>query len=239
MNKEQMRLLESERISLETLQTLANENLSEVDYLVIGGWCAAAYIGNVRFTADIDILCKPFTKKSVVKKFDAQAFSVREVFYGIQAKHRKTGIHIHINTDAYVHDRSTGTKVSVPSWIFAKPRRMSIGGIFCTKKVNIPVAPLEYLMVLKAIPDRDKDDFDFAMLLARTKFDVEKFAKLLQSCSSSPKPFTEKEKRLRFRNGFIKTVNKFVGALDAREYRCVLMKLEEIDKVIRKGLKHG
>ncbi len=225
---------EVEKTSLDMLKALVDENLASVSHLVMGGWCTTAYIGNVRFTTDIDILCKPFTQRSVVKKFDERNFFVREVFYGVQARHKRTGIEVHINTDAYVHDRSTGSKISVPEGIFKRPRMMSVSGIMYAKKVTVPVTPLEYFMVLKSIPDRDKDDFDFAVLLAKQKFDAKEFARLLRTCASSLKPFLEKQKRLRSRKMFISLERRVAGGeiLDVSSYRRMLMRLDEIsDKI--------
>ena len=107
---------------------LCNQILKKIKHFVIGGWATTAYCGNIRFTADVDIMTLPLTTIPVIKAFDKD-WRTRKVFYGVQAKHKKTGIEIHINTIINMPDRSTNTKISIPGELFEHERRLSSRGL--------------------------------------------------------------------------------------------------------------
>ena len=79
---------EAEKLSLTLTDNLCNQILKKIKHFVIGGWATTAYCGNIRFTADVDIMTMPLTTLPVLKAFDKD-WSTRKVFYGVQAKHMK------------------------------------------------------------------------------------------------------------------------------------------------------
>src|SRR3989344_4987504 len=131
---------EAEKLSLALTDNLYNRILSNINHFVIGGWATTAYCGNIRFTADVDIMTMPLTTMPVIRAFDKD-WGTRKVFYGVQAKHKKTGIEVHINTISNMTDRSTDTKISIPSELFEHAKRLKIRGLYHKKEIEIPVCP--------------------------------------------------------------------------------------------------
>ena len=128
----------AEKLSLTLTENLCNQILKNINHLVIGGWATTAYCGNIRFTADVDIMTMPLTTMPVIKAFDKD-WSTRKVFYGVQAKHKKTEIEVHINTISNMVDRSTDTKISIPSGLFEHAKILKIRGLYFKKEIEIPV----------------------------------------------------------------------------------------------------
>lgn len=238
-----MRIEDPRKIELRSLELVEHlkDILKNVDFVVIGGWCATAYAGNVRLTTDVDMMCRPFSHGQVMGSFDEREFNVKRSGFGVRAKHNETGIEVHMDAGNKVHDGSTNTDIEIPDFIFDKPNIGRITGILDRgKSVEIPVCGLEFFMVLKAVPNAPKHDYDFAMLLTQplhlkelpVGYSPGRFADLLGSSVKDITPFREKEKRLRNKEYFRGLGNVLANALplDTARYRKMLMKLDEIDK---------
>lgn len=217
--------------------------LKDVDFVIIGGWCTTAYAGNIRYTADVDMICRPFSHEQVMDSFNKEEFNVKHSGFGVRAKHNETGIEVHIDAGDKLHDGSTKTDIKIPEFIFDKPTVGRVTGILNkSKSVEIPICGLEFFMVLKAIPNVPKHDYDFAMLLTQplnlkdqpVSYSPEKFAEILKSEVKNIAPFMKKEERLRDKTFFMNLTNEITNALplDSARHRRVLMKLDEIDKVL-------
>jgi hypothetical protein len=233
----------AELASLDLLEDLLGV-MRHVRSVVIGGWCTTAYAGNIRYTADIDMLCESFSHERIIRAFDKKDYNVKPAGFGVRAKHNETGIEIHMDAGKKIHDASTDTDIEVPEAIFDKPRIGSVRGILNPNKVvDVPVCDLEFFMVLKGIPGVPKHDYDFAMLLTQLlnlrdipiEYNPRRFAKLLTTCAADIAPFREKEARLRDRSTFMSLQRGLTNnlPLDAARYRRVLVKLEEIDRHLR------
>lgn len=223
---------ETEKLSLTLTDNLCNEILKKIKHFVIGGWATTAYCGNIRFTADVDIMTMPLTTIPVIKAFDKD-WSTRKVFYGVQAKHKKTGIEVHINTISNMPDRSTDTKISIPSELFEHTRRLIIRGLYYKKEIEIPVCPFNYLLTLKAIPNRLKDDFDFCLLLLNKNYSADEFVHYLKECADA-KPFLNKCKRIANREYFFSLPKSVITnyTFDLIKFKAVSKRIEEIKNLL-------
>lgn len=223
---------EAEKLSLTLTDNLCNLILKKINHFVIGGWATAAYCGNIRFTADVDIMTLPLTTMPVIKAFDKD-WSTRKVFYGVQAKHEKTGIEVHINTISNMPDRSTNTKISIPSGLFEHTRRLKIRGLYFKKEIEIPVCPFNYLLTLKAIPNRLKDDFDFCLLLLNKDYSADEFVRYLKKCADI-KLFLNKCKRIANREYFFSLPKSVVTnyTFDSVKFKAVSKRIEEIKSLL-------
>ncbi len=219
---------ETEKQSLELTEELCNNILSKISHFVIGGWAVTAYSGNIRFTADVDLITKPLTTMPVIKSFNKD-WDTKKVFYGVQAKHRKTGIQVHINTISHMLDRTTNTKIPVPNELFENISKASVNGIYCKNTIEIPICPFNYLLTLKAIPNRVKDDFDFILLWLNKNYSIEEFKKYLNKCNNI-KPFFDKCKRISDKNYFYSLPKKLITnqRFDLIKYNAITKKIDEI-----------
>jgi hypothetical protein len=232
----------SELKSLEIVEHL-KDVLRDVDFMITGGWCTAAYAGNIRYTKDVDMICRPFSHEQVIDSFDKKEFNVKRSGFGVRAKHNETGIEVHIDAGNKVHDGSTNTDIKIPDFIFDNPSiGMVVGILNRNKRVEIPVCDLEFFMVLKAIPNAVRHDYDFAMLLTQplhlkelsVEYSPDRFAELLKSSVRDIASFREKETRLRNRKYFRGLSSMLPNALplDDARYRRVLGKLDGIDRIL-------
>jgi hypothetical protein len=223
---------EIEKQSLELTDKLCNDILSKIDHFVIGGWATTAYCGNVRFTADLDIMTRPLTTMPVIKAFDKK-WSTKKSFYGVQAEHKKLKIQVHINTISHMLDRTTKTKIPVLNELFKNIRRAKIRGVYYKNTIEIPVCPFNYLLTLKAIPDRVRDDFDFILLWLNKNYSIEEFKRYLNKCSSI-RPFYDKCKRISDKDYFYSLPKKLITNLrfDLMRYKAISRKIDEIKRLI-------
>lgn len=223
---------EAEKLSLTLTDNLCNQILKNIRHFVIGGWATTAYCGNIRFTVDVDIMTMPLTTIPVIKAFDKD-WSIRKVFYGVQAKHKKTDIEIHINTISNMPDRSTNTKIYIPSELFEHIRRLKIRGLYYKKEIEIPVCPFNYLLTLKAIPNRLKDDFDFCLLLLNKNYSADEFMHYLKKCTDT-KPFLNKCKRISDREYFFSLPKSVITnyTFDLVKFKAVSKRIEEIKNLL-------
>ena len=223
---------EAEKLSLTLTDNLCNQILKKIKHFVIGGWASTAYCGNISFTADVDIMTMPLTTMPVLKAFDKD-WSTRKVFYGVQAKHKKTGIEVHINTISNMPDRSTNTKISIPGELFKHTRTLIIRGLYYKKEIEIPVCPFNYLLTLKAIPNRLKDDFDFCLLLLNKNYSADEFVYYLKECADT-KPFLNKCKRISNREYFFRLPKSVITnyTFDLVKFKAVSKRIEEIKNLL-------
>ena len=219
---------ETEKQSLELTDELCNRILSKIEHFVIGGWATTAYCGNIRLTFDVDIMTRPLSTMPVMKAFDKK-WAVKKAFYGVQAEHKKLGIQIHINAISYMLDRTTNTKIPVSNELFENINRLKISGLYCKNTIEIPVCPFNYLLALKAIPNRVKDDFDFILLLLNKNYSSEEFKKHLGKCSGT-KPFSDKCKRILDKDYFYSLPKKLVTnqMFDLMKYKSISRKIDEV-----------
>lgn len=222
---------EIEKQSLKLTDNLCNDILSKIDHFVIGGWATTAYCGNIRLTFDVDIMTRPLTTMPVIKAFDKK-WNVKKAFYGVQAEHKKLGIQVHINTISYMLDRSTNTKIPVPNELFEGIKKAKINGIYCKNTIEIPICPFNYLLTLKAIPGRARDDFDFILLWLNKNYSIDEFKEYVSKCSSI-KPFSDKCKRISDKDYFYSLPKKLTT-----NFRFDLMKYKTICRKIDETLKH-
>lgn len=221
---------EIEKQSLELTDELCNDILNKVDHFVIGGWATTAYCGNIRLTFDVDIMTRPLTTMPVIKAFDKD-WNTKKVFYGVQAEHKRLGIQVHINTISHMLDRTTNTKIPVLNELFKNIRKAKINGLYCKNTIEIPVCPFNYLLTLKAIPNRAKDDFDFILLWLNQNYSIEEFKKYLNKCSNI-KPFYGKCKRISDKDYFYSLPKKLITNLrcDLMKYKAISKKIDEMKK---------
>ncbi|MBI4981465.1 hypothetical protein HZC30_08000 [Candidatus Woesearchaeota archaeon] len=223
---------ETEKQSLRLTKELCNDIFGQIDHFVIGGWATTAYCGNVRFTADVDIMARPLTTMPVIKAFD-EDWTTKKVFYGVQAEHKKLGIQVHINTISYMLDRTTNTKIPVLNDLFEKINKAKVRGHYCPDTIEIPISPFNYLLTLKAIPNRAKDDFDFILLLLNKNYSTEEFKRLLSRCSNT-KPFLDKCKRILNKDYFYSLPQKLITyeRFDLMKYNAMSRKIDEIKRAL-------
>lgn len=223
---------EIEKQSLKLTDQLCNDILSKIDHFVIGGWATTAYCGNIRFTADVDIMTRPLTTMPVKKAFNKE-WVTKKVFYGVQAEYKKLDIQVHINTISHMLDRTTNTKIPVPNELFEDVSKAKINGIYCKNTIEIPVCPFNYLLALKAIPNRARDDFDFILIWLNKNYSIEEFKKYLNKCSSI-KPFYDKCKRISDKNYFYSLPNKLTTNIrfDLMKYKAVSRRIDEIKAIL-------
>lgn len=224
---------EIEKQSLELTDELCNKILSKIDHFVIGGWATTAYCGNIRLTFDVDIMTRPLTTISVIKAFGKE-WKAKKAFYGVQAEHKKLGIQVHINTISYMLDRTTDTKIYVSNELFENISKAKINGLYCKKTIEIPVCPFNYLLALKAIPNRVKDDFDFIVLWLNNNYSIEEFKKYLNKCSNA-KPFFDKCKRISNKDYFYSLPKKLITnyGFDLMKYKAISRRIEEAKKIVQ------
>ncbi len=229
-----MNYKEIEKQSLELTDGLCNSILSKIGHFVIGGWATTAYSGNIRFTADVDIITRPLTTMPVIKAFNKE-WNTKKVFYGVQAEHKKLGIQVHINTISHMLDRTTNTKIPVPNELFENISKAKINGLYCKNTIEIPICPFNYLLTLKAIPNRVKDDFDFILLWLNKNYSVEEFKKYLKKCSSI-KPFFGKCKRISDKIYFYSLPKKLITnqRFDSIKYKAISRRIDETLKNLPK-----
>ncbi len=223
---------EVEKLSLNLTDSLCNDLLKKVNHFVIGGWATTAYCGNIRFTADVDIMTLPLTTMSVIKAFDKE-WSTRKTFYGVQTKHKKTGIEVHINTISSMIDRSTNTKISIPAKLFQNIKRLKVSGLYSRNEIDIPVCPFNYLLTLKAVPNRIKDDFDFSILLLNSHYSADKFAYYLKKCADKT-PFLNKCRRISNKDYFYALPKRLTSnyTFDLIKFKAISKRIEEVRKLL-------
>lgn len=223
---------EAEKLSLILTDNLCNQILKKIKHFVIGGWATTAYCGNIRFTADVDIMTMPLSTMPVIKAFDGD-WSTRKIFYGVQAKHKKTGIEVHVNTISNMQDRSTNTKISILGELFEPTVRSKIRGLYFKKEIEIPVCPFNYLLTLKAIPNRLKDDFDFCLLLLNKNYSADEFTHYLKKCADA-KQFLNKCKRIANREYFFNLPKSVITnyTFDSIKFKAVSRRIEEIKNLM-------
>ena len=229
-----MNYKEIEKQSLELTDEICNNILSKINHFVIGGWATTAYCGNIRLTFDVDIMTRALTTIPVIKSFDKE-WIVKKVFYGVQAEHKKLGIQVHINTISHMLDRTTNTKIPVLNELFENISKAKINGIYCKKTIEIPVSPFNYLLALKAIPNRVKDDFDFIVLWLNKNYSIEEFKKYLDKCSNT-KPFLDKCKRISNKDYFYSLPKKLITncRFDLMKYKAITRRIDEIKEKLKK-----
>jgi len=227
-----MNYKEIEKQSLELTNDICKRILSKINHFVIGGWATTAYCGNIRLTFDVDIMTRPLTTMPVIKAFDKD-WNTKKAFYGVQAEHKKLGIQIHINSISYMLDRTTNTKIPVSDELFENISRAKINGLYCKNAIEIPVCPFNYLLTLKAIPNRVKDDFDFILLWLNRDYSAEEFKKHLNKCSNV-KPFFDKCKRISNRDYFYSLPKKLITnqRFDLMTYKAISKKIDDIKKMV-------
>jgi len=227
-----MNYKEIEKQSLELTDEICNNILSKINHFVIGGWATTAYCGNIRLTFDVDIMTRPLTTMPVIKAFDKK-WATKKVFYGVQAEHKKLGIQVHINTISYMLDRTTNTKIYVSNELFENISKAKINGLYCKKTIEIPVCHFNYLLALKAIPNRAKDDFDFVVLWLNKNYSIEEFKKYLDKCSSI-KPFLDKCKRISNKDYFYSLPKKLITnyGFDLMMYKAISRRIDEAKNVL-------
>ena len=223
---------EAEKQSLILTENLCNNILKNIPNLVIGGWAITAYCGNIRFTADIDVITLPLTTMPVKKAFNKD-WITRKVFYGVQAENKKLGIQAHINTIAYIPDRSTKTRIIVPNEIFNNIKKEKVRGLYYKGFIEIPVCPFSYLLTLKAIPNRIKDDFDFALLMLNENYNRNEFINYLTKYAIK-KHFIEKCKRLSNRAYFFSLSKTLITNynFNIMQFNAINKELEKIKELI-------
>ncbi len=222
---------EIEKQSLELTDKLCNGVLNKIDHFVIGGWATTAYCGNIRLTFDVDIMTRPLTTMLVIKAF-GKDWNTKKVFYGVQAEHKKLKIQVHINAISHMLDRTTKTKIPVLNELFKNIRKAKIKGVYYKNTIEIPVCPFNYLLTLKAIPNRARDDFDFILLWLNKNYSIEEFKKYLNKCGSI-KPLSDKCKRISDKDYFYSLPNKLTTNLrfDLMKYKTIRKKIDEIKKI--------
>lgn len=222
---------EIEKRSLKLTDELCNNILSKIDHFVIGGWATIAYCGNIRFTADVDIMTGPLTTMPVIKAFDKK-WNAKKVFYGVQAEHKKLGIQVHINTISHMLDRTTNTKIPVPNELFENIIKAKINGLYCKNTIEIPICPFNYLLALKAIPNRARDDFDFITLWLNKSYSIEEFKKYLNKCNNT-KPFFDKCKRISNKDYFYSLPKKLITnyGFDLMKYKAISGRIDDVVEI--------
>ena len=106
-------------------------------------------------------------------------------------------------------------------------------------EIEIPVCPFNYLLTLKAIPNRLKDDFDFCLLLLNKNYSADEFVHYLKECADT-KPFLNKCKRISNREYFFSLPKSVITnyTFDLVKFKAVFKRIEEVKSLSKYVLNH-
>jgi len=162
-----------EAVSLKDLERIDQEARNfGIDLIVIGGYAVRAYTEprSWRFTKDIDFITTRKDLTALRGVFELLKYGFEHAEFGVKGskKINRESIELHISVDKVI-DWSTSLEYGLPEDIFTKATKMGVKASFEENKdfkVDVMVAPIEDVLVMKLMTERTRDHFDaIAMIL--------------------------------------------------------------------------
>jgi predicted nucleotidyltransferase component of viral defense system len=171
LKRDEARILEE--ASLADLARINDEAKNfGIDLILIGGYAVRSYTDtrSWRFTKDIDFITSRKDLSGLRGVLYLLKYGFGKTEYGVKGnkKINSESIDLHIAVDKVI-DSSTGLQYMLPEDIFSKANEMEIKASFeenTNVKVSAMVAPIEDVLVMKLMTERERDHFDaIAMIL--------------------------------------------------------------------------
>jgi len=162
-----------EAVSLKDLKRIDEEARKyRMSLILIGGYAVRAYTTprSWRFTKDIDFITTRTELVALHGVFELLGYGFEQREFGVRGskKINLTSIELHISVDKVI-DWSTGREYTLPEDIFAKANKKSVKAALEENKgleVDVEVAPIDDVLVMKLMTERPRDHFDaVAMIL--------------------------------------------------------------------------
>lgn len=176
-----------ELASLKGLERIYKETQKfQINLIVIGGYAVRAYTHprSWRFTKDMDFVTTRRDLGSLRGVFKLLGYGFEKTEYGVKGskKINKTSIELHISVDKVI-DWSTGLEYKLPEDIFTKENKMKIVPSLEENKgleVNVKVAPIEDIVIMKLMTERPRDHFDAIAVILDSfeKMDISRFREI-------------------------------------------------------------
>jgi len=173
-----------ELISLKNLERINQEAKKfQIDFILIGGYAVRAYTNprSWRFTKDMDFITTRKDLGALRGVFALLGYSFDETEFGVKGRKKfdKSSIELHISVDRVI-DWSTGLEYKLPEDIFTKASELNVKASLEENEgleVNVMVAPMEDIVIMKLMTERPRDHFDaIAMILdSFGKLDIPRF----------------------------------------------------------------
>jgi len=173
-----------ELISLKNLERINQEAKKfQIDFILIGGYAVRAYTNprSWRFTKDMDFITTRKDLGALRGVFALLGYSFDETEFGVKGRKMfdKSSIELHISVDRVI-DWSTGLEYKLPEDIFTKASELNVKASLEENEgleVNVMVAPMEDIVIMKLMTERPRDHFDaIAMILdSFGKLDIPRF----------------------------------------------------------------
>lgn len=173
-----------ELISLKNLERINQEARKfQIDLILIGGYAVRAYTNprSWRFTKDMDFITTRKDLGALRGVFALLGYKFDETEFGVKGRKMfdKSSIELHISVDRVI-DWSTGLEYKLPEDIFTKASELNVKASLEENEglgVNVMVAPMEDIVIMKLMTERPRDHFDaIAMILdSFGKLDLSRF----------------------------------------------------------------
>lgn len=182
---------EIEVVSLRILERIDQEAKNfQIDLIVIGGYAVRAYTSprSWRFTKDIDFITTRKGLGVLHSIFELLEYDFEQKDFGIKGskKINTDSIELHISVDKVI-DWSTRLEYRLPEDIFVSARKMKVKASFEQNRgleVEVNVAPIEDVVAMKLMTERDRDHFD-AMAVILDSFDELDLSRFAVICRQS------------------------------------------------------
>lgn len=174
-----------EAISLKDLKRIDEEARDfRMGLILIGGYAVRAYTNprSWRFTKDIDFIT---TKKDLVALrgvFELLGYSFEQREFGVKGnkKINLTFIELHISVGNVI-DWSTGLEYKLPEDMFTKASKKNVKASMEENRgleVDVKIAPIEDVLVMKLMTERPRDHFDAIAIILDSfqELDLSRFA---------------------------------------------------------------
>jgi len=183
---------EESRLELISLKDLERINeaaqVFRIDLILIGGYAVRAYTNprSWRFTKDMDFLTTSRDLGGLRGVFDVLGYSFERTEFGLKGgkKVNKDFIELHVSVDKVI-DWSTGREYRLPEDIFAKADNVRVKASLEENKgldVQVKVAPIEDVVIMKLMTERPRDRFD-AIAVILDSFDYLDVLRFKENCN--------------------------------------------------------
>jgi len=178
--------------SLTDLKKIESESKKfGVDLLIIGGYAGKAYTlkGSWRSTKDMDFVTIKKSIPALHKILKPLGYTLNVTGFGIKGikKINKNDIKLDIAVDKIIDSSGSGKEYPLPDDIFKKSVAMDIVESYEENKglsVKARIAPIEDIILMKLMTERDKDHFD-AIAIISDSFDKINILRLAKICKES------------------------------------------------------
>jgi len=178
-----------ESISLRDLESIneAAQNF-QIGLILIGGYAVRAYTNprSWRFTKDMDFITTSKDLGALRGVLDLLEYSSERTEFGLKGRKKvnKNSVELHVSVDKVI-DWSTGREYKLPEDVFARADSVSVKASLEENmglEVNVKVAPVEDVVIMKLMTERPRDHFD-AIAIILDSFDDLDMLKFKENCN--------------------------------------------------------